>query len=463
MIFLLQVAAGALSVGWAERDTTPDTPVALCGQFHKRISTGVASRLSATALALETTGGDQAVLVSCDLVTIGDPLLPRLRELLAGKLEGLDLRKIVLNATHTHTAPVTFETWYDVTEDGVMKPDAYVTFLLGRLVEAVTEAWRSRAPAGVTYGLGQAVVGYNRRMVYADGRAVMYGGNTGPDFRRVEGYEDHAVETLFFFDAERRLTGVAINLACPSQVVEGANTISADFWDDVRVVLRERHGAALRILAWTGAGGDQSPHPQMRKAAETRMRKLRGNLSETRVIALRIADAVDEALKAVKSEIQTSLPFAHHVEELRLPARKITEAEFKSAKAVVDRLAAIPADKRKSQDISALRWHSTAVERFERPVEHFTMELHVMRLGDVALTTNPFELFIDYGIQMKTRSKATQTFILQLACSIGGYLPTEMAVAGGGYSAIPESGKVGPDGGRILVDRTVEILNGFWK
>jgi hypothetical protein len=35
-------------------------------------------------------------------------------------------------------------------------------------------------------------------------------------------------------------------------------------------------------------------------------------------------------------------------------------------------------------------------------------------------------------------------------------------VAGGGYSAIPESGLVGPEGGRVLVDRTVELMNGLW-
>jgi len=90
------------------------------------------------------------------------------------------------------------------------------------------------------------------------------------------------------------------------------------------------------------------------------------------------------------------------------------------------------------------------------------MEAHVIRLGDVAICTNPFELFTDYGVRIKARSKALQTFVIQLA-GPGTYLPTERAVKGGHYSAIVQSNLVGPEGGQVLVDRTVEILDELWK
>ncbi len=468
LLFAAQADPGKLHVGWAARDITPDRPVALCGQFHKRISTRVEAPLWATALAIETREGDrvvdQAVMVSCDLVGIADTLQPRLRERLKGKVDGFDLRKLLLNATHTHTGPVTGEKWYEVTEEGVMKPEEYVDFLLGRLAEAVAEAWQKRRPGGVNWGLGYATVGFNRRMVYADGRAAMYGGNSGPDFRGVEGYEDSTVETLFFWDEEKRLTGVAVNVPCPSQVVEGESYLSSDYWHDVRAVLRERHSKDLFVLAWCGASGDLSPHPQIRRAADARMRKLQGNVSETRAIALRIADAVDSAHGAVRNEVLTQVPFAHRVEDLRLPARKVTEKEYQAAKSIRDRIAEKPREKWGREDYARHRWHQGVVERHERPDEHasYAMELHVLRLGDVAVATNPFELFLDFGVGMKTRSRALQTFVVQLAGGTGGYLPTEKAVAGGGYSAVAESGFVGPEGGRLLVDRTVEAINGLW-
>jgi hypothetical protein len=83
-------------------------------------------------------------------------------------------------------------------------------------------------------------------------------------------------------------------------------------------------------------------------------------------------------------------------------------------------------------------------------------EIHVLRFGDVAFCTNSLELFVDYGVQTKARSRAAQTFVIQL---VGGgplcYLATERAIHGGGYSAVVQSNLISPKGGQILVDRTV--------
>jgi hypothetical protein len=460
--------SGHLFVGWGHRDVTPQQPVNLAGQFHTRITKEVASPVTVTALAIETRDGDQSldqgILISCDVVIITDSMQPKLRKLLEGKLPGFDLRKVLLHATHTHSAPDIGAFEYEIPPE-VMSASQYVDFFLSRAAEAAIEAWEKRRPGGMNFGMGYAVVGYNRRMTYADGTAAMYGANNSAKFRGVEGYEDHAVECLFFYDADKKLTGVTVNVACPSQVLENTSKISADFWHDVREVLREKYSKDLNVLALCGAAGDQSPHPQMRKEAEKRMRVAQGNLSETRAIALRIRDAVDSAYQATKDNATTQLPFTHHVETLRLPGRKITDNEFRSAKALCAQLKVKAEGPNNATGRAFLRWHSAIMERFEKEAQyaHFDVELHVLVLGNIAIASNPFELFIDYGIQMKTRSKAVQTFVMQLSGGWGGYLPTPRAVAGGGYSAIAESGLVGPEGGQMLVDRTVELINKMLK
>jgi hypothetical protein len=210
--------------------------------------------------------------------------------------------------------------------------------------------------------------------------------------------------------------------------------------------------------------GDLSPHPQIQKAAAARMRKLSGDVTETRAIAVRIADAVGYAYGAVRNETFARLPFAHTVEVLQLPTPQISSEQYLAAKSICDAIRSKPRENWGREDFARLAWHQEVVDRYERPAEHtgYSTEMHALRLGDVAIATNPFELFLDYGIQIRTRSRALQTFVIQLSCGEGGYLPTERAVAGGGYSAVAESILVGPAGGKILVDRTLQALNAFW-
>lgn len=91
------------------------------------------------------------------------------------------------------------------------------------------------------------------------------------------------------------------------------------------------------------------------------------------------------------------------------------------------------------------------------------MELHVVRIDDIALATNSFELFGDYGIRIQARSPAMQTFVVQL-CGGGpaSYLPTRQAEAGEGYSACVYCNDVGSDGGDLLVNETLRLIAEMW-
>lgn len=454
--------ASEVYVGAATVSITPDRPVALSGQMNTRISKGIRSRVTATALGVESKQGgdvlDQAILVSCDLVGIDRAVLDRVRALLKDRLPDFDGRKLVLSATHTHTAPVYEEGRYLIPKDGVMQPAEYAEFLAGRIADAAARAWESRKPGRVGWGLGHAVVAQNRRAIYADGRSVMYGATDKADFRGIEGPEDQGVEVLFFWDGGGKLIATAVNVACPSQEVEGESTIDADFWHEVREALRAKHGDGLHILGWTGAAGDQSPHLMYRKPAEERMRRLRG-LSRLEELAGRIVAAWEEAYAGARREQNAGVALIHRVETVELPPRAVTEEEAAGARKEVETHSKDP----NRRWIAA--WHREVVDRYDRQkagkVEPYRMELHAIRLGDVAIVTNPFELFTQYGIQIKSRSRALQTFVVQLT-GPGTYLPTVVAVRGGGYSAVVASSVVGPEGGQVLVDRSVALINSLW-
>ena len=449
-----------LYVGVAEANITHAQPMALWGQMHTRISKSVESPVTAQVVAIESREGDRpldsAIMISGDIIGLPHEVLVALRKRTAELLPGFDVQKLFVSGTHIHTGPVFREGNYKIPKEGVVQPTEYAQFFVDRVSEAAAKAWQDRQRGAVAWGLGHAVVGQNRRSVYADGRAVMYGRTDQPDFRGLEGYEDHAVEVLFFFDRQQKLLAAAINLACTAQEVESRSAVNADFFHEVREALREKHGRDLKILGWIGAAGDQSPHLMFRQRAEERMRELRG-LTRLQEIARRIVSAFDEAYDGAKKEIHNDAALAHRVARLDLPVRMVTDEEAAAAKAKVESLSKDPANQ------TRVGWHQGIVDRHANQKSHPTheIEIHVLRLGDVAIATNPFELFVDFGVQIKARSPALQTFVVQLV-GVEGYLPTARAVRGGGYSAVAESNTVGPEGGQVLVDRTVDLVKSLW-
>jgi hypothetical protein len=95
--------------------------------------------------------------------------------------------------------------------------------------------------------------------------------------------------------------------------------------------------------------------------------------------------------------------------------------------------------------------------RAQRRSPYLPVEVHAVRLGDVAFVTNPFELYLDYGMRIKARSPAIQTFIVQLA-GPGSYVPAARSIAGGAYGAVPASTEIGVEGAETLVEWSVRTL-----
>ncbi len=429
--FLLSLApiaiAGDLKIGWAGVDLTPDEPVLMRGNMK---SEGVKDPITATVLALESGSGPQAeriVLVSCDFlwITDGNRYVANLRDLVRSRLRDavpeIPSEKVILMATHTHVAP------------SIQRDKGYEEFAATQLVAAIRKAWENRKPGGIGFGLGQAVLSHNRIVTRRDGTSRMVGSFQGgttadPEFSHIEGFEDHAVHLLFTVDEAGKMTGMVINTACPAQVQRGS-LLSADFWHEAREEIRQRLGDQLFILPQTSSAGDLATNVMVEKKGEDRMQKLQfPELSESRdrrrsQLAQRLADAISAVLPVIRDHVDYSPTVAHKSRVLDLPL---------------------------------------GFPEPEPGAGNLPVELHALRLGDVGMATNPFEFYVDYGVRIKGRSPAVQTFIVELAGS-GSYLPTERAVAGKAYGALPETSIVGPAAGDAIVEATLEMLTQLWR
>ena len=460
------MAHGQLLIGWARGEISPPRKTLVQGQFHVRISDQVLSPLTATALALEVRGADgaaeQAVLLSCDLGS--EAFKADLRRRLEGRCPGLDLRKLTVNCTHTHTAPATERGKYEEPQDDpeFMNPDEYRAWLMDRLADVVVRAWDGRRPGAVSRGFGYAVAGRCRRASYADGSGLMYGQTNRPDFMGFESCDDHAVNMLFTRDSAGGLSGVIVNLACSAQCQEHLSAFSADYWHNVRQGLAERYGPAVHLLPQCAPAGDMSPHLLADQKEEKDLRDRLG-LDDVGIVARRILAAVDGGL-ASASPPEATAEFRHLVRTLHLPRLMVTPEQYELEK----RIPTMSEEERKRQDYAFQRiWPfglvCDLVKRYEQQAANplHETETHVIRLSDVVFATNPFELFVEYGTRIRCRSRALQTFLVQLADGSGNgfYLPTQRALAGGHYSALIKSNWVGPEGGQILVEQTVAAID----
>lgn len=483
-----------MKIGWAQVNITPTRPVYNAGQIYERISQYVHDPITATALVLDN-GNEQAAFISADMVSVPIHVIEIMKEKLSS-LEGFDVNKVSINVTHTHNssnfdAHETMVTYKDLIDRSIMPPidvpeDIFAgeeakIFLADKLSEAVAKAWETRTRGGISYALDYAAIAFNRRPVFEiDGMEIskMYGVCSDNNFKRFEGSSDHTADMLYTWDLSGNLTGIMVNIPCPSQVFELHSLISADFWASARKFIRERLGNVY-ILPLCGAAGDQCPLDLVR-ISKTNVKTLQAHaaqagevfrnfdmLQECNDIGLRIADAVVRGYNKARNYIDTNPIFRHKVLKMSLPIRKVSYDEYVLAKKQIEELKSkfTPENPMKGADMVAAFEPVGVIRRWDMQnnKDSYECDVHILRIGNISVATNPFELFCEYGMRIKARTKSEQTFIVQLANGGGGYLPTKAAIEGGSYSSKPASTMCGPDGGDLLVENTIAAINELWE
>lgn len=491
-----------IKMGWAEVDITPKkgTKIGLAGQFFERITDQVESPITVTAFALDS-GNDQAIFCSCDLVSTDENLVLAVKENFKGHKE-IDPEKIIISAIHTHTSYVykresfvkadsgsSFDYLKTVIPEDMryvpltsgekgMDPEDALNFLVEKITQAVGKAWEKRKEGYYRCGFGRAAVGMCRRVCYDDGSALMWGDTNTANFTELEGGNDNGVELIFTYDQNKKLTGVVGNIACPAQVVEHRSYISSDYWGKVKENLRKEFGDDLCVLGLCSVAGDQCPRDMIRwvepesyiddpnikreTVIEHRADPSMFDVKGLKLVGRRISSEILAVYETLEDDFKDEAELIHRPLKIKLPIRRVTKAEYRNAVEMIDKF--IEKNHGKTinfDDNAAMHVYSGIIARYElqKTVNVFDAEVHVLRLGDVAFATNPFELFLDYGNKIRARSKAKQTFLVQLAGGSLGYLPTEKAENGGHYSAYVSSGYTGHEGGDILVRETLENIN----
>ena len=185
---------------------------------HKVV--GQEGKLRAAAVVIEDPQGAKVALIACDVLMVERDVLDAAARRIEREL-GIPFDNILINATHTHSAPTT------VTVHGYHREEAFTRQVGEKVVEAAIAANKRLGPATMLFRLGEeSSVGRNSRLLLADGKIWWTGSYndavrpTGPfdpelpvwAFRRPDG----ALEAVLFNHSTHTIGTAKGNVRSPS-------------------------------------------------------------------------------------------------------------------------------------------------------------------------------------------------------------------------------------------------------
>ena len=500
-----------VKIGWAKREISTTEPVVVPGQMYQRISEGIHDPLYVTALCVDGgEGQDKIIFLSCDIVTPWPGSLQPIRDKLKERRPEIPEEGFILNVTHTHSSlALAGSATKSVDGMDIFPGDKSRDIFCELAAQAIIEAWDTRAEGGIGYGYGYAVAAHSRRVVYfkeeklarnarqerafmtPSGYAAMYGNTNDELFSHYEAGADHFLNLMFTFDAQQNLTGIVVNVPCPSQLSEHFTKLSADYWTEVRQMVAKEYGESVFVLPQCAAAGDVSPRVLHYKEAQARRMRLKYDLpydpklvkannpheynkvmGERYDIAERILEGIRDVYSWAKKDIQTEVTVRHRVTQMALERRKITEEERQWCEENLELLKDMEpkADEMTSEEYrvaisnynSKVNRNKGGIARCEDVKQNPTLDMqsHTVQIGDIAFATIRFETYIDFMHRLQARSPFIQTFVIQMAGTEGGnYLATHRGAEAKGYSASMFCNMVSADGGHQWVENQLAIMN----
>ena len=408
-----------IKIGTARTIINNDIGTDIQAATHMKKVAYVRDDLEANALWLEA-GGEGLLLIACDLVGLELDYVQNILPDIA-RACGISRDNILIGCSHTHSGPAIL----GPTCPGKPIDEGYLERLREWLMEIGKEAVESAVPGKIASGKGAAQLGYNRRCCWADGTHTMHGDTSRPDFTGLEGGDDPQHTVLFARDMEGVLKAILYNNTAHTTTFYGADFLSADFPGLARDYFRGLHGD-IAVLFFNGAIGDIAIESQLtrKEYPESREQKM------ARVAHL----IVGETLRLLhEADFTQATALKHQKKTLSIPIRLPSPERLQWAK---DVLAAYERDGTLSLEVSTafqtLVLHDRFSESGKEPVD-----LHAVRIGDLAFVTVPCEIFCHFGKQIKARSPFPSTALFGIVNGDMGYCPTTEGIIGGHWGGDP--------------------------
>ncbi|EPR67589.1 neutral/alkaline non-lysosomal ceramidase N-terminal domain-containing protein [Cyclobacterium qasimii] len=378
---------------------TPKSSLWMAGYGHRdHTAEGKYGELWVKVLALEDAKGYKTVIVTSDLLGLPKNLSDGIRNS-AIKEFGLQKSQIVLNSSHTHSAPVLGKSLFDIYP---MNPqqrndvEEYTANLQEEIVKSIGKALSNMKPSKIYSNNGTARFQVNRRN-NKESEVHLSTDLNGP--------MDHAVPVLKVMDENDHITTVLFGYACHPTVLSGYEW-SGDYPGYAQEVVEKNYPGAMAMF-FQGAGGDQNPLP-------------RRTLPLAKQYGTVLAATVERVLSEDMKPLEADLGSAYTEIDLGL--------EDAPSKAELNKII-------KEQSGYMKRWAERMLGEIEAGntlPSSYPFPVQIIKIGNQSIFTMGGEVTIGYANKLKEKY-GPDIFVMTYTNDVMSYIPTEVILEEGGY------------------------------
>ena len=419
------ISAKEFLAGAAEVDVSPsELPVIVNCMFNERTGTQLHDPLKARALVLDD-GSSRIAIVIVDSCMMPRELTDHAKGL-ANKATDIPVDRILIAATHTHSAPAAM---------GCLGSDPdpqYIQFLAPQLARAIELAVKNMQPARIGWSVVQAPEYTHCRRwilrtdkVFADPfgnatvRANMHPGYQNPSFTGPSGPVDAGLSVLSIQSAAGRPLALLANY---SMHYFGSQPLSADYFGVFAEQLRQKLAAENGETPFIGFLSQGTSGDQM---------WMDYGKPQTKITIEEYTQGLVDLVAAAQQKIEHCnwVPLAMEEAKITLERRLPDEQRTAWAENILEQLGD---RKPTSQQEIYAREAMLLVKEPKRE-----LNLQAIRIGELGITAIPNEVFALTGLKIKEQSPLQPTFNIELANGAEGYIPPPEQHKFGGYTTWP--------------------------
>ena len=361
-----------------------------------------------------------------DTCVMEQPLIDEAKRI-ANEQCGIPVDRILVSATHTHSAPATRSCL------GTRAITNYAAWLPGKIAEGITAAAKQLQPAKIGWAsVDDWVHTHNRRWIRkpenkvvdpfgnATGLAHMHPGYQSPAVIGPSGPVDPGLSVISIQTEDGKPLGVLANY---SQHYFGAGPVSADYYGSFCRQLAAKLGVP-------GDGNGPFVAAMSQGTSGDLMWMDYGSPKKDLTLDGYAGAVVDYALEALKKvRYRDTVPLAMVEKQITLNYRVPDEKRLEWARPIAAKI---------KDDLATNMQEVYAREALilhER--QHVELKLQAIRIGDLTISAIPNEVYALTGLKLKAQSPASMHFNIELANGATGYIPTPEQHVLGGYTTWP--------------------------